>query len=240
MIAILLAGGRSSRAGTDKPTLELNGETLVERHLRQLRNVGVTRALTVCNAENEAIIRQRTGVRTVLQRGTSMSTAVLTGIEEAHADGICAVCVNDIIGDEDYEKLFAGENGEGAIVIPTAPLEHTFSGGYLDLDLETGVVRNIVEKPEGGCPTGAAANIMLHQVRGRKLLRRLAALLERSNEYEAAVNELIREGVRVSAVPIRSWMAIKTPDDIARAQAATAQQAGELNRNSGAVLGSAP
>ena len=35
MIAVLLAGGRSERVGTDKPTLELNGEMLVERHLRQ-------------------------------------------------------------------------------------------------------------------------------------------------------------------------------------------------------------
>lgn len=225
MIAILLAGGRSLRAGIDKTTFELNGEMLVERHLRQLRNVGVRRALTVCNAENEAIIRERTGVRTELQRGRSMSAAILTGIEEAHSDSICPICVNDIITDEDYERIFAVENTEGTIVIPTVPLERTFPGGYLDLDFETGVVRKIVEKPEGGCPVGAAANIMIHQVRGRKLLRRLASLLESGVEYEAAVNELIREGVRVSTVSIRSWVAIKTPDDIARAQVATAKQA---------------
>lgn len=152
-----------------------------------------------------------------------MSAAVLTGMEEADGDAICAVCVNDIVGDEDYQRIFALDSGEGTIVIPTLPLERSFPGGCLDLDSATGAVRGIVEKPEGGCPAGAAANIMIHQVRGGQLLKRLASLLGGGVEYEAAVNELIREGVRVSAVPIRSWVAIKTPDDIARAQAAVSQ-----------------
>jgi len=223
MIAILLAGGRSERVGIDKSTFELNGEMLVERHLRQLRIAGVMHVVAVCNEDNEAIIRARTGVQTVRQRGNSMSTAILTGIEEAHADAICVVCVNDIISDDDYKRLLSRESGEGAILIPTLPLERTFPGGYLDFDSTTGEVRSIVERPEGGCPVGGAANIMIHQIRGRELLEGLALLLRGGMEYEAAVNELIREGVRVSTVPIRSWVAIKTPDDIARALAATTQ-----------------
>lgn len=223
MIAILLAGGRSVRVGIDKATFQLHGEMLVERHLRQLRIAGVIDAVAVCNAKNEAIIRARTGVRTVLQRGSSMSAAVLTGMEESDGDAICAVCVNDIVGDEDYRRIFALKGGEEAIVIPTLPLERAFQGGCLDLDSATGAVRGIVEKPSGGCQVGAAANVMIHQIRGGRLLQRLASLLRGGVEYEAAVNKLIGGGVRVSAVPIRSWMAIKTPDDIARA-ASTARQ----------------
>jgi molybdopterin-guanine dinucleotide biosynthesis protein A len=45
MIAILLSGGRSKRVGIDKPTLQLNGEMLVERHLRQLRAAGIRKAV---------------------------------------------------------------------------------------------------------------------------------------------------------------------------------------------------
>jgi choline kinase len=223
MIAILLAAGRSLRVGIDKVTLELSGEMLVERHLRQLRLAGVIDSIAVCNAWNEPLIRARTGVRTVLQRGNSMSAAVLTGMEEADDDAICAVCVNDIIGDEDYRKILALESGEQAIVIPTLPLERNFCGGYLDVDSFTGLVRSIVEKPEGGCPRGAAVNIMIHQVRGRDVLKRLVSLLRDGVEYEAAVNELIQEGVRVRAVPIRSWVAIKTAEDIPRARAAARQ-----------------
>lgn len=223
MIAILLAGGRSQRVGVDKPTLQLHGEMLVERHLRQLRAAGVMNAVIVCHPGNEAQIRARTGVQTVLQRGDSMSSAVLTGLDRIEADSVCIVCVNDIVSGEDYQQLFALNDRDRTILIPTAPLERNFPGGYVELDPDTQAVRRIVEKPQGGCPVGAAANIMIHPIFGRRLLARLKWLLNNGIEYETAVNELIEEGISVVAVPIRSWLAIKTPDDIARAQGATAQ-----------------
>jgi dTDP-glucose pyrophosphorylase len=223
MIAILLAGGRSVRVGIDKPTLQLNREMLVERHLRQLRAAGVKDALIVCHPRNEALIRARTGSKTVLQRGDSMSSAVLTGMNQTEADSICLVCVNDIVSDEDYRKLFALNGRDGTILIPTVPLERSFPGGYLELNSDTGAVRRIVEKPRGGCPAKAPANIMIHQIFGRSLLARLKSLLSNGIEYETAVNKLIEEGASVVAVPMRWWVTIKTPDDIARAQAAAAQ-----------------
>jgi dTDP-glucose pyrophosphorylase len=223
MIAVLLAGGRSERVGTDKPTLELNGEILVERHLRQLRAAGVKDAVIVCHPGNEALIRACTGVQTVLQVGHSMSSAVLTGMNQIEAQSICTVCVNDIVSGEDYRQFFALDGRDGTILIPTVPLERNFPGGYLELGPDNRAVRRIVEKPRGGCPTRAAANIMIHQIFGQKLLARLKSFLSNGMEYEAAINELIEEGTRVIAVPIRWWVAIKTPDDIARAQAAAAQ-----------------
>ena len=223
MIAILLAGGRSVRIGIDKPTLQLNGEMLVERHLRQLRAAGVNDALIVCHPGNEALIRARTGVQTVLQCGDSMSSAVLSGIDQIEAESICAVCVNDIVSGEDYRQLFALNGRDGTILIPTAPLERSFPGGYLELNPDNRTVRRIVEKPRRGCPAGAAANIMIHQIFGRRLLARLKSLLRNGIEYETAVNELIEAGTTVIAVPIRWWVAIKTADDIARCQAALAQ-----------------
>jgi dTDP-glucose pyrophosphorylase len=219
MIAILLAAGRSERVGVDKPTLELHGEMLVERHLRQLRMAGVRDSLVVCNRENESVIRERTGVRTVLQRGHSMSSAILTGMEETDAGAICLVCVNDIISDEDYRRILAFESAQEAIVIPTVRLEHSFMGGYLDIDPTSGAVRRIVEKPDGGCPPGQAANIMIHRVRGHHLVLQIEALLKGGTEYESAINDRIQHGTSITAVPIRWWVAIKTPDDIARAEA---------------------
>jgi CTP:molybdopterin cytidylyltransferase MocA len=224
MIGILLAGGRSKRLGIDKPTLELNGEMLVERHLRQLRAGGVKNAVIVCHCGNEAPIRARTGAQTVLQVGDSMSSAVLTGMNQTDANSICAVCVNDIVSDEDYWQLLALNGTDGTILIPTVPLERNFSGGFLELGHDNRAVRRIVEKPPDGCPAGAAANIMIHQIFGSKLLGRLRSLLSNGTEYETAINSLIEKGTTsVIAVPIRWWIAIKTPDDIARAQAATVQ-----------------
>lgn len=223
MIAILLAAGRSERLGIDKPTLEINGEMLVERHLWQLRAAGVKNAVIVCHPGNEALIRARTGAQTVLQIGDSMSSAVLTGIEQAEAHSICPVCVNDIISDEDYRQFLALDGRDGTILIPTVPLERNFPGGFLELGPDNRAVRRIVEKPQGGCPPGAAANIMIHQIFGPKLLARLKSLLSNGTEYETAINNLIKKGTSVIAVPIRWWVAIKTPDDLARAQAAASQ-----------------
>ena len=223
MIAILLAGGRSERLGSDKPTLEINGEMLVERHLRQLRTGGVKNTVIVCHPGNEERIRARTGAQTVLQRGDSMSSAVLTGLNQTDSNSICAVCVNDIVSDEDYRQLLALNGPDGTILIPTVPLERSFSGGFLELGPANRAVRRIVEKPHSGCPAGAAANIMIHQIFGPELLARLKSLLSNGTEYETAINSLIEKSTSVIAVPIRWWIAIKTPDDIARAEAATAQ-----------------
>jgi dTDP-glucose pyrophosphorylase len=223
MIAILLAGGRSERVGIDKPTLQITGEMLVQRHLRQLRTAGVKDAVIVCHPGNEALIRARTGVQTILQRGDSMSSALLTGIDETEAHSICAVCVNDIVSGEEYRQLFALNGRDGTIMIPTVPLERSFPGGCLEFKSDTRAVRRILEKPRGGCPAGAAANIMIHQIFGRRLLASLKSLLSNGIEYETAVNELIESGTTVIAVPIRWWVAIKTPHDIARCQAALAQ-----------------
>lgn len=223
MIAILLAGGRSERLGIDKPTLELNGEMLVERHLRQLRTGGVKNAVIVCHPGNEERIRARTGAQTVLQSGDSMSSAVLTGLNQTDSNSICAVCVNDIVSDEDYRQLLALNGRDGTILVPTVALEQNFSGGFLELGHDNRAVRRIVEKAHGGCPAGAAANIMIHQIFGPELLARLRSLLSNGTEYETAINSLIEKGTNVIAVPIRWWIAIKTPDDIARAEAATAQ-----------------
>lgn len=213
MIAILLAGGRSARMGRDKPLIELNSETLVERHLRQL---GRVESLVVCNGANEPAIRERTGARCVRQEGHDMPAAVLTGLRAAGAvETAWLVCVNDIVADDDYGQI---AQAGGDIVIPTRPLERTFEGGYLEIG--EGRVRRIVEKPPGGCPPGAAANIMIHRWNGLKRLARLQERLAAGVEYESAVNEAIGEGAVAVPVPVRYWRALKTPEDLASVEAA--------------------
>ena len=152
-----------------------------------------------------------------------MSSALLTGMQQPDAHSVCAVCVNDILSDEDYRQLFGRSHLDEAILIPTIPLKRSFPGGYLELDADTQTVRRIIEKPHGGCPAGAAANIMIHQIFGRCLLTSLKSLLSDGIDYETAVNKLIESGTTVTAVPISWWVAIKTPGDIARCQAALAQ-----------------
>jgi CTP:molybdopterin cytidylyltransferase MocA len=209
-VAVLLAGGGSTRMGRDKAGLEIDGETLVERHLRQLRGAGVTDPVVVCNAANHEVIRRRTGARTLLQIGDGMSAAVRTGLQAAGPTGtVWLVCINDIIGDADYAKIADAAAGDG-IVIPTKVLDRVFHGGHLLLDGDQ--VRAIVEKPPGGCRPGAHANIMVHRVSGGRAIEALAA----ATDYEGAVNELIDAGVAVRAAPVDFWIAVKTPEDFKR------------------------
>ena len=207
VMAILLCGGRSVRVGRDKPTLVIDGEMLVERHVRQLRAAGVSEIVAVCNSDNEPLIRT-VGVATVLQQGEGMSGAVLTGLRLAvEAEQVWLVCVNDLISDESYLRIAAAE----CTAIPTIPLERSFDGGYLEI--ADGRVVRIVEKPPGGCPPGAAANIMIHRLSGAGLIGRMARLLERGVEYEAAINALVNEGLLVAPVAVEHWRAIKTAED---------------------------
>jgi NDP-sugar pyrophosphorylase family protein len=217
--AILLAGGRSLRMGCDKTALELNGETLVERHLRQLREIGIANAIVVCHKDNEMAIQGRTGGTTVRQTGHNMSSAVLSGLQAVPTAGaVWAVCVNDVVGDADYRRLAEFPTGAESIVVPTRVLERVFGGGYLELSNNRTHVRAIIEKPVGGCPPGTMANIMIHRITGRELLSRLSDELAAGQEYEPVVNSLIRSGIPVSAVPLDFWIAIKTPEDFERAR----------------------
>lgn len=217
--AILLAAGQSVRMGRDKALLTLRGETLVERHLRQLRHIGIAGAVVVTNRQNDHEIHHRTGADTILQAGQTMSEAVLTGLNALpHADAVWAVCVNDIVSDQDYVRLSQSAAAPPSITVPTRRLERTFHGGYLYLADDERHVRAIIEKPAGGCPPGAAANIMIHRILGRLLLDRLRIALAAGVEYEAAINRLIVSGIPVTAVPLEFWIAIKTPDDFERAR----------------------
>lgn len=212
--AVLLAGGRSVRMGREKPLLEVGGEALVERHVRQLRSVGVRQITTVCNPENEAGIRQITGTHTILQRLPGMSGAVLAGLGQVcDAAAVFLVCVNDLILDEDYAALARAAE---ELACATCTLDRRFHGGMLQL--EGNRICSIVEKPAGGCPPGAAANIMIHRIRGPVFTRILCERLQSGEEYETAITKMIRDGLHAVAVPVRFWLPIKTPEDYAAAQ----------------------
>jgi hypothetical protein len=213
--AILLAGGASRRMGREKPLLEAGGETLISRHLRQLRQIGVTNAIAVCNERNLPALRGL--ARCVLQRAPEMSGAALTGLQAAGpAEAVYLVSVNDLVHDDDYRRIEEAGRAGAAIVIPSRLLDRTFAGGRLHFFPGTDRVRAIQEKPPGGCPPGSAANIMIHRLAGAPFLGALAERLAAGCEYEAALTSLIAEGVEAIAVWVDFCAAIKTPEDYQR------------------------
>lgn len=215
---ILLAAGRSIRMGRDKTALTLDGESLVERHVRQLRGAGIEDLIAVCNPDNQRAISMQ--VPSVLQCGDGMSGAVLTGLESSpQHDCLWLVCVNDVVPDADYQRMASRTATPGSILIATRVLEHTFDGGMLTLQPDSLRVDAITEKPPGGCPPGSSANIMIHRISGAAVLASLRQDLTAGIDYESAVNRLIAKGIAAWAVPMNFWIAIKTPEDYRRAMA---------------------
>lgn len=217
--AILLAGGSSRRMGQDKALLQVNGEALAARHVRQWRSLGIQNGIVVCNPANRNTLRRELagkGLRLefVLQAGEGMSGAVRTGIEAASGAGVLyLVCANDLILDSDYLKIEDCGRKGADVVIPSRILDRSFVGGRLELHAEARQVRAIVEKPPGGCPVGSAANIMVHRIAGQGLIRRLADYLDAGEEYETALNHVIGQGATAWVAWLDFWMAIKTPQD---------------------------
>ncbi|MFG1861075.1 NTP transferase domain-containing protein [Microbispora bryophytorum] len=222
MIAILLAGGSGTRLGRDKATVRLGGETLLQRHMRQAARAGVHRFLVIANPGNLQQIKAdvaATGYRDVkvcLQEGLTADGAALTGLRRVRTAGSVFVSgITDMVPDDTYERLAACPS---PIAVTTAVLQSTFIGGMLTLGPDFRVTR-IVERPAGGCPPGAWANIWVHRINGTRLVRELTATLADLGYYEVSMSVLFARGHQGMAVPVEQWVPIKTPETIHQAGA---------------------
>ena len=101
--AVVLAAGLSTRMGRPKQTLELDGETILERVLDVLREAGVERVVVVLGA-GAAEVRKRVKlgrVSVVLNRAyrEGMSSSIKAGIGEVENDADAAMVV---LGDQPF------------------------------------------------------------------------------------------------------------------------------------------
>ncbi|GAA4199866.1 nucleotidyltransferase family protein [Microbispora amethystogenes] len=220
MIAILLAGGSGTRLGRDKATLRLGGETLVQRHMRQAARAGAQHFLVIANDGNVQQIKADVAaagcrdVQVCLQEGFRADDAALTGLRRVGAAESVFVCgITDVVPDDAYERLAACP---APIAVTTAVLQSTFIGGMLTLGPGFHI-NKIVERPAGGCPPGAWANIWVHRINGASLVRELTATLADLGYYEISMNVLFARGHQGMAVPVEQWVPIKTPETIRQA-----------------------
>ncbi|WP_405878562.1 NTP transferase domain-containing protein [Streptomyces sp. NBC_01136] len=183
MTAVLLAAGRGTRLGRDKPTLRFGNETLLERHIRQARLAGVTEIVVVAGDHNRARIREITAtlpdpaqISVIVQKGPDAHAAAATGME--HICGRPAAFlsgITDIVPDGTYTAMTpVGSAANPALTIAAFVLEHTFIGGMLDFHPGTQRLRRIIERPPGGCPPGRLVNIWIHHLTGVGYINQLA------------------------------------------------------------------
>ncbi|MEU8919490.1 nucleotidyltransferase family protein [Kitasatospora sp. NPDC048545] len=224
--AILLAAGHGTRLGQDKPTFELNGESLVRRHVRQARAAHVDHFVIVANPANTQAVYEQARpavgdvpLTVVLQEGPDAHAAALTGLRRLSADceQVFVSGITDIVPDTAYEQVAAALPG-GGIAIASAVLERTFTGGMLGFHPgSTTDLACIIERPEGGCPPGHLVNIWVHHISGRQHIERITELTAHHRDYEDAVNDALAAGTPGTAVVLPWWEAIKDPASVQRA-----------------------
>jgi hypothetical protein len=207
-VVVLLAGGRGTRLGRDKPTLRLGGETLLGRHLRQAALAAERpRFVIIANPGNIDAIRREAAAadadaEVIVQDGTDAHAAAHTGLcHVAGADPVFLAGITDLVPDDTYRRL-ATMNTTAHLRITTSPLRKAFIGGMLDLAPRGSYVRKIIERPPGGCPPGAPANIWIHYIGRPGTLSALTRATGELGDYENAVNHVIARGTTAIALAV--------------------------------------
>lgn len=222
---ILLAGGKSERYGAEKTLLRINGENLVERHLRLLNKIPIGRCIIVTNEQNSDLIKRSLNVSTnykiefILQEGEGPANAICSAFKSVvFSEALYIVTVNDIVPEETY-LLLEKVSRDADIIIPYVVLDKKFIGGYLEVDLSSMSVQSIVERPEGGCKPGQFVNIFIHRIGRNKVLSSIFNSLKLGFLYEDAINQELMKGISSKAILLDRWIGIKTKIDYENALA---------------------
>ncbi|MDV9168604.1 NTP transferase domain-containing protein [Streptomyces sp. W16] len=222
--AVLLAAGRGTRLGRDKPSLLFGGETLLARHIRQARLAGITEFVVVAGRHNEDRVREITAtvpdpeqIEVVLQEGPDAHAAAATGLERVTDREAAFLCgITDLVPDDTYATMVATAAAPG-VTVAAFVLEHTFVGGMLDFHPGTLDLLRIVERPPGGCPPGRLVNIWIHHLSGRAFITQIAEATRQLGDYEEAINQALAGGSHGTAHTVRDWEAVKDETSLGRA-----------------------
>ncbi|MFE6484931.1 NTP transferase domain-containing protein [Streptomyces sp. NPDC057757] len=223
--AVLLAAGRGTRLGRDKPSLLFGGETLLARHIRQARRAGVTEFVVVAGQHNEDRVREIAAtvpdpeqIEVVLQEGPDAHAAAATGLERITDREAAFLCgITDLVPDDTYATMAATATAPG-VTVAAFVLEHTFVGGMLDFHPGTLDLLRIVERPPDGCPPGRLVNIWIHHLAGGAFIAQIAQATRQLGDYEEAINQALAGGSHGMAHAVSNWEAVKDETSLARAR----------------------
>lgn len=125
-VAILLAGGESSRMGTPKPLLDWGGSTLIEYQLSQLREAGADRLIVVLGHRAEELLPyvHRAGAQAIINElyaeGRASSVRVAVGALPENADALVVLNVDQPRPARGTRRLLAEHHRNRALItVPT-------------------------------------------------------------------------------------------------------------------------
>src|SRR4051794_7664882 len=223
---LVLAGGVSKRFWPlrDKLLLRFGAYSLLERHIRQLSDLGCERFVVVARPETQADIASMTAglgdVRVVVQeQALGMADAVLSAREALTAGGdkaVYATPAHHVVESAMHVGLldaWANRDASVAGLVAAQQVSGYFPGGYLTLYGPR--VTGIVEKPGAGREPSNLVNLVAHVHASAETL--LTALQEEQTRpgdddaYERALTKLMGRSEYRAHVYDGRWQALKYP-----------------------------
>lgn len=200
----------------DKFLYPFLGESLLQRHLRFARKVGLKDFVIVANPSNKSLIAEAVGeehVDIVVQpEPLGMGDALLQTKDLVGDEPVLIVGAGEIFDFQAYKKILKAREKEDADSLLLAEeVEQYFPGGYLRFN-EQHEITGIIEKPGEGNEPSNLVNLIMHYHSDPRNLFELIETVEtdRDDEYELAMDRMIDETI-FKAVPYSGWKAIKYP-----------------------------
>lgn len=223
MKVVLLCGGVGKRMHPirkDKFLLNFLGETLLERHVRFARELGLNDFVVVGNNSNIEKIKnvcKNIGAKfdfVVQTNQNGMAGALISAEEAIRNDEILVVKPTDIVEKTAYEKIInESRSGDYDSYILGHVVDKYFPGGYLSIN-ENDEIKDIVEKPGEGNEPSNLINIVLHvHKRAGDLLKYMKETKRDVDDvYEYSMKKMLERGYRFKVVKYNGfWTAISYP-----------------------------
>jgi UDP-N-acetylglucosamine diphosphorylase / glucose-1-phosphate thymidylyltransferase / UDP-N-acetylgalactosamine diphosphorylase / glucosamine-1-phosphate N-acetyltransferase / galactosamine-1-phosphate N-acetyltransferase len=223
MKVLLLAAGRSKRLKPieDKNLLSFLGKPLIAHQIEQIRSCGLKKIIIIAGIHNLAAIKKLAAgidkaIKVVEQKDleAGMAGAIMATEKLIKGDSVFVVSANDVVDKEAYKLVLQAAKDESYdnCLIGKRVGEY-FPGGYLKIR-GNGMISGIVEKPGAGREPSKMINLVLHFHRdGARLVEAIKSVKSKRDDwYEVALDEMIKGGARIKAVPYNGfWQPIKYP-----------------------------
>ncbi len=204
----------------DKNFLNFLGKPLILWQVESLRASGFEDVVIVGGAHNLKRLKEVAGDGEVVEQKdlVGMCSAVLAAKDVIGSEPVLIFSSNDVVDDKAFQLIRdAAESEEADSYILGKKVEEYFPGGYLEV--EDGFIKGIVEKPEPGTEPSDLINLVVHFHKDyRKLVEYLEAAKSESDDvYEVALDNMIKDGVKMKAVEYDGfWQPIKFPWHVQR------------------------
>lgn len=229
MKALIPAAGKGIRmehltAEKAKVMIEVAGKPLLQRLLEMLKNAGIREVVVVVGYKKEQIMDffggEFEGVKINYavqeeQKGTAHATAMA----KQFIDGDFVSINGDVLVEERLIKELAGKKGYDAVMVGREVDDISRFGA---LEIEDGLVKNIIEKPKAGETETRIANTGIYRF-SQKIFDAIARTkinpIRKEYELTDSIKIMINEGARVGCVLYDGFrIDVSNPKDIAEAE----------------------